>query len=64
MSSNNQSGQSTVEYILILAIVAVVSAIVLRDVLKPAIDRVRVRVSQGVESLFQPENLHSFPIRK
>ena len=60
----DDSGQSTVEYILILLITVGLALLVLRDLVKPTYDRLTAWVSSQMQAgLFKPENFHRLNLK-
>ena len=59
----SRSGQTTVEYILMLAVAVVLFLLVYRSFLKPWGSSLGERLSQRVERFFRRDSLHRLPIR-
>jgi Flp pilus assembly pilin Flp len=53
-----ERGQTTVEYLFLLAIVAVIYALAFKTVLGPALKRVAATITQRIEAQFMSGDLH------
>lgn len=62
MAPSKQVGQTTVEYMLILAIVFSLFSLVAREILIPAMEGMSERAGSIIERMFT-RGLHRFPIR-
>lgn len=60
-----EDGQATTEYVLILAVLVSIAILLIRDLIRPLVDRMGETLSKQIESMFQPgEAMHRSPFRK
>ncbi len=62
---NDESGQATTEYILMLAVVVSLVSIVVKQLIGPTYQRLRVSVGRSIDNKLFPkgEGFHQFPLK-
>lgn len=57
--------QATTEYVLILAVLVSIAILLIRDLIRPLVDRLGESLSNQIESMFEPgEAMHRSPFKK
>ena len=60
-----EEAQATTEYVLILAVLVSIAILLIRDLIRPVVDRLGDSLSKQIESMFQPgEAMHRSPFKK
>lgn len=61
---DSQSGQATIEYILMLSIMVFITVMVMKTLIVPTFDKLNKFVINGVENRLVKMDLHKFPVQR
>ena len=60
----DEKAQATTEYILILAVLVSIAILLIRDLIRPTLDRISTSLTKRIDELFKPGAMHRSPFRK
>ena len=61
----DESAQATIEYVLILSVLVTIAILLIRDLVRPVIDRLSDSLNQIIEEkMFKPGSMHRSPFKR
>lgn len=61
----DEEGQATLEYILILSILVLIAILLVRDLIRPLLDKMTTGITDALKNgMFNPESMHRSPFKK
>jgi Flp pilus assembly pilin Flp len=60
----DEEGQAATEYILILSVLVTIALLLLRDLVRPLLERLSQSMDERIERMFEPGSMHRSPFRQ